>query len=419
MSEIIVPRTEYISVLDSYRKDAELVKVITGVRRCGKSELLRQFRKHLSEDGIPDSDIIYIDLEAKRYIIDSERMLYSIIRDSIGSRRCYLLIDEVQLVRGWERVVSTVRNELGANIYITGSNSEMLSDELSTHLTGRFVQIHVMPFSFREFICRYPVDLDNGYSQRFVQYMHWGGMPIINLNDDPTKNRAILRGVYDSIINHDVRMRIDLEQPILENVTLFMLSNTGNLTSANKITEGAYIGDQRTTERYLTELCRCFVFYKADRFDILGTRHMRPNAKYYPVDTGMMNTMLYGHECNEAAMLECIVYLELVRRGYKVSVGSFRSKEIDFTAWSDDGCPEFYQVALKLEDPRTLARELDSFKKLDSGCRKVLITLGHDSYDVPDDIEVVDAVDWILEYPTGQKASWNRPSAENPSNASR
>lgn len=137
MSGLTVPRTEYISVLDSYRKDAELVKVITGIRRCGKSELLRQFRKHLSEDGVPDSDIIYIDLEAKRYIIDSERVLYSIIRDSIGSRRCYLLIDEVQLVRGWERVVSTIRNELRANIYITGSNSEILSDELGTHLTGQ------------------------------------------------------------------------------------------------------------------------------------------------------------------------------------------------------------------------------------------------------------------------------------------
>lgn len=136
MSGLTVPRTEYISILDSYRKDVELVKVITGVRRCGKPELLRQFRRHLSEDGVPDSDIIYIDLEAKRYIIDSERMLYNIIHDSICSRRCYLLIDEVQLVRGWERVVSTIRNELRANIYITGSNSEILSDELGTHLTG-------------------------------------------------------------------------------------------------------------------------------------------------------------------------------------------------------------------------------------------------------------------------------------------
>lgn len=401
MSGTTVPRAEYIKVLDSYRKNAELVKVITGVRRCGKSELLRQFRVHLSESGVPDSDIVYIDLEAKRYIIDSERMLYSTIRDSIGSRGCYVLIDEVQIVRGWERVVATVRNEFGANVYITGSNSEMLSDELGTHITGRFVQIHVMPFSFREFLCRYPADMDNGETQRFIQYMHWGGMPIMDLNDDPTKNRAILRGVYDSIINHDIRMRVDLEQSILENVTSFMLSNTGNLTSANRITEGAYIGDQRTTERYLSELCRCFVFYKADRFDILGAKHMRSNAKYYPVDTGMMNTILYGHECNEAAMLECVVYLELVRRGYRVSVGSFKGKEIDFTAWNDDGRPEFYQVALKLDDPKTLARELDPFKKLDPGCRKLLITMGRDGYEVPDDVKLVDVVDWLLTYPEG------------------
>lgn len=401
MSGTIVPRTEYIKVLDSYRKNAELVKVITGVRRCGKSELLRQFRVHLSESGVPDSDIVCIDLEAKRYIIDSERMLYSTIRDSIGSRGCYVLIDEVQIVRGWERVIATVRNEFGANVYITGSNSEMLSDELGTHITGRFVQIHVMPFSFREFLCRYPADIDSGDTRRFIQYMHWGGMPIIDLDDDPTKNRAILRGVYDSIINHDIRMRMDLEQSILENVTSFMLSNTGNLTSANRITEGAYIGDQRTTERYLSELCRCFVFYKADRFDIIGARHMRSNAKYYPVDTGMMNTILYGHECNEAAMLECVVYLELVRRGYRVSVGSFKGKEIDFTAWDDDGRPEFYQVALRLDDPKTLTRELDPFRKLENGSRKLLITMGRDGYEVPDDVELVDVVDWLLTYPEG------------------
>lgn len=401
MSGTTVPRTEYIKALDSYRKNAELVKVITGVRRCGKSELLRQFRVHLSESGVPDSDIVYIDLEAKRYIIDSERMLYSTIRDSIGSRGCYVLIDEVQIVRGWERVIATVRNEFGANVYITGSNSEMLSDELGTHITGRFVQIHVMPFSFREFLCRYPADIDSGDTQRFIQYMHWGGMPIIDLDDDPTKNRAILRGVYDSIINHDIRMRVDLEQSILENVTSFMLSNTGNLTSANRITEGAYIGDQRTTERYLSELCRCFVFYRADRFDIIGARHMRSNAKYYPVDTGMMNTILYGHECNEAAMLECVVYLELVRRGYRVSVGSFKGKEIDFTAWDDDGRSEFYQVALRLDDPKTLARELDPFRKLENGSRKLLITMGRDGYEVPDDVELVDVVDWLLTYPEG------------------
>ena len=393
----MVPRTEYIRQLDSFRKDAELIKVITGVRRCGKSELMRQFRQHLMDDGVPEGDIIYVDLERKRYVIDSERMLYETIRNSIRPDGCYILLDEVQLVKGWERVVTTARNEFGANIYITGSNSRMLSNELGTHITGRFVQIHVMPFSFHEFLQRYPIDPDNGHTQRFVQYMHWGGMPIIDLDDDNTKNRAILGGVYDSIINHDIRPRVDLDQSILENVTSFMLSNTGNLTSAGRITEGALIGDPRTTDRYLYELCRCFIFYRSERYDIIGAKHMHSNAKYYPVDTGMMNTILYGHELNEAAMLECVVFLELVRRGYRVSVGSYRSREIDFTAWMEECPPEFYQVALRLDDQRTLDRELDSFRKMGTGYRKVLITLDRDQYDVPDDVELVNVVDWLLD----------------------
>ncbi|MBR1973115.1 MAG: AAA family ATPase, partial [Candidatus Methanomethylophilaceae archaeon] len=135
MSERMVPRTEYIRQLDSFRKDVGLIKVITGVRRCGKSELMRQFRQHLMDDGVPEGDIIYVDLERKRYVIDSERMLYETIRNSIRSEECYILLDEVQLVKGWERVVTTARNEFGANVYITGSNSKMLSDELGTHIT--------------------------------------------------------------------------------------------------------------------------------------------------------------------------------------------------------------------------------------------------------------------------------------------
>ena len=191
------------------------------------------------------------------------------------------------------------------------------------------------------------------------------------------------------------------EKPVAEAETLspksFMLSNTGNLTSAGRITEGALIGDPRTTEKYLFELCRCFIFYRSERYDIIGAKHMHSNAKYYPVDTGMMNTILYGHELNEAAMLECVVFLELVRRGYRVSVGSYRSREIDFTAWMEERSPEFYQVALRLDDQRTLDRELDSFRKMGTGYRKVLITLDRDQYDVPDDVELVNVVDWLLD----------------------
>ena len=397
MSKTIVPRTEYVRQLDSYRNDTDLLKIITGVRRCGKSELLKQFRQHLINDGIPESEIIYIDLEAKRYIIDSERMLYETIRNSIHGDGYYVILDEVHFIKGWERVVSTVKNEFHANIFLTGSNSNMLSDDLATHVTGRYATVNVMPFSFREFMVRYPIDEEHGYTQRFHQYMDWGGMPIVDLNDDESKNRSILRGVYDSILNNDIRPRVELEQAILENITAFILSNTGNVTSAGKITDAAFVGDPRTTERYLRELEKSFIFYKADRYDVIGLKHLKTNAKFYPVDMGMMNTILYGQEMNESALLECVVFLELIRRGYKVSVGSYRNKEIDFTAWGPDGKIEFYQVALRLGDPGTLKRELDSFKKLRPESKKILITLDRDGHDVPDDIKLVNAVDWLLE----------------------
>ncbi len=391
----MVPRRQYISVLDSYRKNVDTVKIITGIRRSGKSVLMKQFRDHLLADGVPERDIIYIDLEEKRYVIDSERMLYESVRNAIRSEEVYVLLDEVQTVSGWERAIETVRLEFKANMYITGSNSKMMSSELGTHLTGRFVEIHILPFSFSEFMSRYPIDADNGYTQRFRQYLRWGGMPIIDLSDDETKNRAILKGVYDSIVNNDIRRRVDMDQDILESVTAFMMSNIGNLVSAGNITKGALIGDVRTTEKYLGELCRCFIFYRADRYDIIGKEHMRVNAKFYAADTGMRNATLYGSEYNESALLENAVYLELLRRGYAVSVGSYNDKEVDFTAWKG-GDPEFYQVTLSLKDKRTLDRETRTLKAIGTGSKRTIVTMDREFPDVPEGIEIVNAADWML-----------------------
>ena len=268
-----------------------------------------------------------------------------------------ILIDEVQLIKGWERAVDSIRLKYNANIYITGSNSETVSESLGTHLTGRYVEINIFPFSFREFLSRYPIDPENGYSQRFTQYLRYGGMPIIDLSDSDRKNRAILRGVYDSIINNDIRPNMEMDQTILDNMTSFMISNVGNLTSYRTIAGRSYVSDQRTIEKYLGKLCGCYIFYKADRFDIVGGKHLRVNAKYYLSDTGFRNAVLLGSEYNEGAMLENAVFIELLRRGYRVSVGSFRDKEIDFTAWRD-GDPEFYQVAWSVKDHNSLDREV-------------------------------------------------------------
>lgn len=352
-----VERPFYIEQMMDYFGNRDIIKVLTGIRRCGKSVIMELFRQHLLDAGVPERDIILIDLEKMRYVIDSERMLYDHLQSQISSDGPVILIDEVQLIKGWERAVDSIRLKYNANIYITGSNSETVSESLGTHLTGRYVEINIFPFSFREFLSRYPIDPENGYSQRFTQYLRYGGMPIIDLSDSDRKNRAILRGVYDSIINNDIRPNMEMDQTILDNMTSFMISNVGNLTSYRTIAGRSYVSDQRTIERYLGKLCGCYIFYKADRFDIVGGKHLRVNAKYYLSDTGFRNAVLLGSEYNEGAMLENAVFIELLRRGYRVSVGSFRDKEIDFTAWRD-GDPEFYQVAWNVKDHNSLDREV-------------------------------------------------------------
>ena len=394
MAEEYVKRPSYIEQMMDYFDNRKIIKVLTGIRRCGKSVMMEQFRQHLLDSGIPEKNVMLIDLEKMRYVIDSERMLYDYISSNIQSEEPIILIDEVQLIKGWERAVDSIRLKYDANIYITGSNSETVSESLGTHLTGRYVEINIFPFSFREFLDRYPIDSENGYTQRFVQYLRFGGMPIINLEDSQRKNRTILRGVYDSIINNDIRPKMDMDQTILDNMTSFMISNVGNLTSYGSIAGRSYVGDQRTIEKYLGKLCGCYIFYKADRYDVIGGEHMKVNAKYYLADTGFRDAILLGFEYNEGAMLENAVFIELLRRGYKVSVGSYKDKEIDFTAWLD-GEPEFYQVAWSIQDSKVLKREVGSIAKL--GGKRVLITMDRDLPDVPDGIELINAVDFFME----------------------
>ena len=374
--------------------DRTMIKILTGIRCCGKSVIMEQFRQYLINRGISERDIMLIDLEKMRYVIDSERMLYDHISSNIRSDRPVILIDEVQLIKGWERALDSIRLKYDANIYITGSNSETVSESLGTHLTGRYVEIDVYPFSFKEFLSRYPIDNDNGYTQRFVQYLRYGGMPIIDLKDSQRKNRAILRGVYDSVINNDIRPGMDMDQALLNSMTSFMISNIGNLTTYGSIANRSYMKDQRTVEKYLGKLCGCFIFYKADKYDVIGERHLKSKAKYYLADTGFKDAILLGSEYDEGSLLENAVFIELMRRGYRVSVGSFKDREIDFTAWLD-GAPEFYQVAWSINDPMALDMEVRSLTKVEG--KRVLITMDLDIPEVPDGIEVVRAPEFFLE----------------------
>ena len=219
-------------------------------------------------------------------------------------------------------------------------------------------------------------------------------MPIIDLKDSQRKNRAILRGVYDSVINNDIRPGMDMDQALLNSMTSFMISNIGNLTTYGSIANRSYMKDQRTVEKYLGKLCGCFIFYKADKYDVIGERHLKSKAKYYLADTGFKDAILLGSEYDEGSLLENAVFIELMRRGYRVSVGSFKDREIDFTAWLD-GAPEFYQVAWSINDPMVLDREVRSLTKVEG--KRVLITMDLDTPEVPDGIEVVRAPEFFLE----------------------
>lgn len=375
----------------------DLVKILTGVRRCGKSTILAQFKKMLLDMG---KDVLSMNLEDYSYLIESDRELYNYIVEHMKTPNDFILIDEVHSIEGWEKVVNTLRSR-GANIYVTGSNAKVLSSDLSTIIAGRYVEMHILPFSFSEFLQRYPPKGDVRIEQRFDQFSTYGGMPIIDLDDDDRKNRQILEGVYSAIITRDICMRSNLKNATIVRLTNFMYANTGNITTMESLTSNAGLGDNRTADRYLDALTDSFIFYKADRYDLIGKKRLKISAKYYASDVGLRNISLKNTDNNASGILENIVFLELIRRGYDVVVGSYRDYEVDFTARIDDRV-EYYQVAKTLSGDSTLAREKRPLKLLKDLGRKIILTLDRRLPDSDEGIEYVNVIDWLL----SDKGKW-------------
>lgn len=385
-------RKSYIERLEEFKDRPDLVKIVTGVRRSGKSTLLAQFRQRLENKG---ENVVSIDLEEKRFSVTTKRELNSYVTELMTTPKDYILLDEVQYIAGWEDVVNTLRSN-GANVYVTGSNAKVLSSEFSTIIAGRYAEIHVLPFSFSEFLERYPPKSDTRVEQRFDQYLVQGGMPIIDLDDFPRKNRTIMEGVYDSIVNRDVVSRSRMDPSTVRRMTDFMYSNVGNITTLESLASGSGIGDNRTVDRYLDALTDSFVFYKVNTFDLIGKKMMKVKAKYYASDTGLRNTALGHTDDNASGLLENIVFLELVRRGYDVVVGSYRDYEVDFTARSF-GKTEYYQVAKTLADDSTIEREERPLKLLGDAGIKTVLTLDRDLPESRDGIRYLNIIDFLLE----------------------
>ena len=390
MQEII--RRPYLERLESGRDRTDVVKVITGMRRSGKTVLMRQFIRRLRESGVPDGNIIYMNFESR----DWEHIIsYSDLLDSIPltESHIYVLLDEVQRVGSWEKAVNSLQVDRDADIYVTGSNAYLLSSELSTYLSGRYMELRILPLSFSEFLELHPGDRDG----RFMQYIRTGSLPIVNPDGDEAFEQDLLVGVFNTVLMRDVLTHTgSSDASVLEDVARFLYSNVGNVTSRNSIAQ-TLKEDNRQVRRYLDAMCDAFLIHKAERYDIRGKRLLDTLEKYYVSDTGMRNAVL-GISSREdiSRLVENVVYLELIRRGYEVAVGKYGDTEVDFTARRGDTV-EYYQITLSMMSESTYEREVRPFGLIRDSYAKTVLSMDRFPVPIPDGIRHVNVIDWLLD----------------------
>ena len=388
-----IQRTIYLDWLRSGRDRTDVMKVITGMRGSGKTVLMRQFMQRLIDSGVPEGNIVYMDFESREWqdITDHDLLL-----DEISSRgiqgRMYVFLDEVQRVDSWEKAVNSLQVDADADIYITGSNAFLLSSELSTYISGRYAELKVLPLSFSEFLELHPGDRE----MRFRQYLRTGSLPIVDPDGDEQFEQDLLMGVFNTVLMKDVLGHDgSTNASVLGDVSRFLYSNVGNITSCNSIAEA--IGtDNRQVRRYLDGLRNAFLIYKAERYDIRGKKLLDTLEKYYVSDTGMRNAVL-GISSREdiSRLVENVVYLELIRRGYEVAVGKYGDTEVDFTARKGDDI-EYYQVTLSMMSETTYDREVRPFRLIRDSYSKTVLSLDGFPLQVSDGIRHYNVMDWLL-----------------------
>lgn len=396
----MIERTEYLEELKRW-KDKDLIKVITGIRRCGKSTLFELFINFLKENNIKEEQIIHINLEDADYDFTGYKELYNYINSKLDSKKqYYVFLDEVQNVPEFQKAVDSLYIKKNVDVYITGSNAYLLSGELATLLSGRYVEIKMLPLSFKEYITAFD---DKNYGQLFLNYMKNGGMPgnISILKTNPNDIDKYLDGIFSTIVYKDIMARNNIsDKMLLESVLKFIFDNIGSPISTKKIsdtlTSKGMPTSNHTVENYITAFLESFLIYKAERFDIKRKKLLARDYKYYAVDLGLRSYLLGKKADSDMGhILENIVYLELLRRGYKVYVGKVDDLEVDFVAENRDGL-KYYQVALTVRDEKVLARELKSLQKTGDHYQKILLTLDMDLEADYDGITKMNVVDWLL-----------------------
>jgi predicted AAA+ superfamily ATPase len=366
-----VLRREYLDTLLRFRDQPGVVKIITGMRRCGKSTLMRQFISALKDSGVDEDRIIYLDMEdLDNFELRDGLALHKYLRSKKTAKRPYILLDEVQNISMWEEVVASEMVALDADVYLTGSNAYFLSTELSTYLTGRSVSIHMMPLSFKEFMeLNGYTDIDAG----FDDYLLRGSLPLINDRMNTDDVYSILRSVRSDIVLRDIASRKKLTDiGTLQKIVDYLFSEIGNPISANSIAKSLKM-DNKTVDNYLTMIAESLIFYQTKRYDLKGRTILTTSSKYYCTDMGMRNSSIAEYGRDSGRTLENIVFLELLRRGYSVTVGKLGDLEIDFVA-DKSGNREYFQVALTVSDKNVLERELRPMLDIRDNLEKTLLT---------------------------------------------
>ena len=418
-------------------QDTEMIKVVTGIRRCGKSSLMKLMAQHLRESGVADDQILEMNFESMSIPDMDARGFYEYVKARIcPDKRTYLFFDEVQKVPGWENAVNSFRVDFDCDIYITGSNAYLLSSELSTYLSGRYVEIKVLPLSFREFLDFHGYTLTErkspagGVKKRvmdadgeiydakelFDAYARFGGMPMLaDIGLEIDRVTAALDGVYSAAVVNNILerekrkgQRTITDAILLRKIIMFLADNIGNNTSATSIgntlvSEGLLEDGKRKTkpavqtiQAYIKALTDAYFFYEIKRFDIKGKEYLRTLGKYYIVDVGLRNYLLGFREGDSGHILENIIFFELMRRGYDVAIGKIDNQEVDFIATKADE-KKYIQVTETMNAPETRERELAPLRKIRDSYEKIVIALECDLTQTQDGIKIIRALDFLLD----------------------
>lgn len=403
----MVNRTEYLNELKKWQ-DKDVIKVVTGIRRCGKSTLLKLFQDELKSGGVEDEQIISLNFEDIAYEdLLNYKSLYAYISDRLHkTKTTYIFLDEIQMVTDFQKAVDSLYIKDNVDLYITGSNAYLLSGELATLLSGRYVEINMLPLSFAEY-CEIK---GRSGDMVFSEYMRWGGLPYIAMLDDASAQAdTYLEGIYNTIVVKDIELRQARREAdaskrkvtditLLKNIARFLANSVGNPISVKKIAD--YITStgrkvsQSTVNDYVEALVEPYIFYPAERFDVVGKHLLKQNQKMYIVDLGLRRHLLSRKEYDLGFSLENIVFLELIRRGYEVNVGKVGNTEVDFVAKKNDRI-SYYQVTASMTEKTTFEREMAPLRAIADNYPKTVLTLDRFTIGDYDGIEVVNVVDWL------------------------